>query len=56
MEEFRRLINPYIAAGGALIDDVIDARGTRPVIIRALDMARAKKVDRPWKKHGVMPV
>jgi len=56
VEEFRRLINPYIAAGGALIDDVIDPRETRPVIIRALDMARAKKVDRPWKKHGVMPV
>jgi methylmalonyl-CoA decarboxylase subunit alpha len=35
---------------------VIDPRETRPVIIRALDMARTKKVDRPWKKHGVMPV
>ena len=29
---------------------------TRPVIIRALEMARTKKVERPWKKHGVMPV
>jgi len=56
VEEFRRLINPYIAAGGALIDDVIDPRETRPVIIRALEMARTKKVERPWKKHGVMPV
>jgi acetyl-CoA carboxylase carboxyltransferase component len=56
VEEFRRLINPYIAAGGALIDDVIDPRETRPVIVRALEMARTKKVERPWKKHGVMPV
>jgi acetyl-CoA carboxylase carboxyltransferase component len=56
VEEFRRLINPYIAAGGALIDDVIDPRETRPVVIRALEMARTKKVERPWKKHGVMPV
>jgi acetyl-CoA carboxylase carboxyltransferase component len=56
VEEFRRLINPYIAAGGALIDDVIDPRETRPVVIRALEMARSKKVERPWKKHGVMPV
>jgi acetyl-CoA carboxylase carboxyltransferase component len=56
IEEFRRLINPYIAAGGALIDDVIDPRETRPVLIRALEMAATKKVDRPWKKHGIMPV
>jgi len=56
IEEYRRLINPYIAAGGALVDDVIDPRETRPVLVRALEMAATKKVDRPWKKHGVMPV
>ena len=56
VEEFRKLINPYIAVGGAFIDDVIDPRETRPVIIRALEMAATKKVERPWKKHGVMPV
>jgi acetyl-CoA carboxylase carboxyltransferase component len=54
--EFRKLIDPYVAAGAALIDDVIDPRDTRPTLIRALDMAKTKKVDRPWKKHGVMPV
>ncbi len=56
IEEFRKLINPYIAAGGALIDDVIDPRETRPTLIRALEMAATKKVERPWKKHGIMPV
>src|SRR6266536_542716 len=56
VEEFRKLINPYIAAGGAFIDDVIDPRETRPVLIRSLEMAATEKVDRPWKKHGVMPV
>jgi acetyl-CoA carboxylase carboxyltransferase component len=56
IEEFRKLINPYIAAGAALIDDVIDPRETRPTLIRALAMAQTKKVDRPWRKHGVMPV
>ncbi|HEV8438426.1 MAG TPA: acyl-CoA carboxylase subunit beta [Methylomirabilota bacterium] len=56
VEEFRKLINPYIAAAGAFVDDVIDPRETRPVVIRALEMARTKKVERPWKKHGVMPV
>ncbi|HEV8614699.1 MAG TPA: acyl-CoA carboxylase subunit beta [Methylomirabilota bacterium] len=56
VDEFRKLINPYIAAGAALIDDVIDPRETRPTLIRALEMAKTKKLDRPWRKHGVMPV
>jgi acetyl-CoA carboxylase carboxyltransferase component len=56
VEEFGKLINPYVAAGGAFIDDLIDPRETRPVVIRALEMAQTKKVERPWKKHGVMPV
>ncbi|MBI1735946.1 MAG: acyl-CoA carboxylase subunit beta [Candidatus Rokubacteria bacterium] len=56
VEDFRKLIDPYIAAGAALIDDVIDPRETRPTLIRALEMARTKKVERPWRKHGVMPV
>ncbi|MGH7391673.1 MAG: acyl-CoA carboxylase subunit beta [Candidatus Rokuibacteriota bacterium] len=56
VEDFRKLIDPYGAAGAALIDDVIDPRETRPVLIRALQMARGKQVQRPWKKHGVMPV
>jgi acetyl-CoA carboxylase carboxyltransferase component len=54
--ELRRLIDPYRAAGAALIDDVIDPRDTRPTLVRALEMARTKTVERPWKKHGVMPV
>ncbi|KRT75151.1 MAG: propionyl-CoA carboxylase [Candidatus Rokubacteria bacterium CSP1-6] len=56
VEEFRKLINPYVAAGGAFVDDIIDPRETRPVVIRALEMAQTKKIERPWKKHGVMPV
>ena len=54
--DFRKLIDPYVAAGAALIDDVIDPRETRPTLVRALQMAKTKKVERPWKKHGVMPV
>jgi acetyl-CoA carboxylase carboxyltransferase component len=56
LEAVREQIDPYIAAGNALIDDIIDPRETRPTIIRGLRMARDKRVDRPWKKHGVMPV
>ena len=39
-----------------MIDDIIDPRETRPTIIRALRMAKDKRVERPWRKHGVMPV
>ena len=52
----REQIDPYIAAGNALIDDVIDPRETRPTIIRGLRMAKDKRVERPWRKHGVSPV
>ena len=53
---FKKIIDPYIAAGNAMIDDIIDPRETRPRIIRGLEMAATKKIERPWKKHGVMPV
>ncbi|MBA2765169.1 MAG: acyl-CoA carboxylase subunit beta [Thermoleophilaceae bacterium] len=52
----QQTIDPYIAAANGMIDDVIDPRETRPVVIRALEMAATKRVERPWKKHGVMPV
>ena len=53
---YRRLIDVYVPARSALIDDVIDPRDTRPTICRALEMAEGKRVERPWKRHGVVPV
>ncbi len=52
----KKSIDPYIAARNDVIDDVIDPRETRPTIIRGLRMARDKRLERPWRKHGVMPV
>jgi acetyl-CoA carboxylase carboxyltransferase component len=52
----REQIDPYIAAGNAVIDDIIDPRETRPTIVKALRMARDKQVQKPKKRHGVMPV
>ncbi len=52
----REQIDPYIAAGNAVIDDIIDPRETRPTIVRALRMAKDKQVRKPRKRHGVMPV
>ena len=56
VENFRKIIDVYVAAGNDMIDDVIDPRETRPVICRALEMAQNKRVQRPWKRHGVVPV
>ena len=55
-EEVRRNIDPYIAAGHALVDDIIDPAETRSAIWHGLTVARQKHVARPWRKHGVMPV
>jgi acetyl-CoA carboxylase carboxyltransferase component len=56
IEAYRRLIDVYIPARNAMIDDVIDPRETRPTIIRALEMAESKRVQRPWRRNGVVPV
>jgi acetyl-CoA carboxylase carboxyltransferase component len=54
--EFQGMIDVYRAASNAMIDDVIDPRETRPTVIRALELAQGKRVERPWKRHGVVPV
>jgi acetyl-CoA carboxylase carboxyltransferase component len=56
LEAVRKQIDPYIAAGNAMVDDIIDPRETRPTVIRGLRMAASKHVARPKKKHGVSPV
>ena len=47
---------PYQAARHGLIEHVIEPKETRPMIIRALKMLEGKKEDRPWKKHGNIPL
>jgi methylmalonyl-CoA decarboxylase subunit alpha len=56
IENFRQIIDVYIAAGHDMVDDVIDPRETRATICRGLELAAGKKVQRPWKKSGVVPV
>jgi acetyl-CoA carboxylase carboxyltransferase component len=56
IDEFRKIIDVYVAAGNDLIDDVIDPRETRATICRGLEMAAGKRVQRPWKRSGVVPV
>jgi acetyl-CoA carboxylase carboxyltransferase component len=56
IDAYRKIIDVYIAAGNDMIDDVIDPRQTRATICRALEMAQGKRIERPWKRHGVVPV
>jgi acetyl-CoA carboxylase carboxyltransferase component len=56
IDEFRKIIDVYVAAGNDMIDDVIDPRQTRATICRALEMSAGKHVQRPWKRSGVVPV
>ncbi|POX46514.1 acyl-CoA carboxylase subunit beta [Streptomyces sp. Ru72] len=49
------LMHPYYAAERGLIDDVIDPRETRSVLIRSLEMLRAKHAELPSRKHGNPP-
>jgi acetyl-CoA carboxylase carboxyltransferase component len=56
IEAYRKIIDVYVAAGNDMIDDVIDPRETRSTIVRGLEMAERKRVLRPWKRHGVVPV
>jgi acetyl-CoA carboxylase carboxyltransferase component len=56
IEAYRKIIDVYIAAGNDMIDDVIDPRETRATICRALEMAEGKRIERPYKRQGVVPV
>jgi acetyl-CoA carboxylase carboxyltransferase component len=56
IETVRSQINAYIAAGWSFLDDLIEPGETRKTICRGLELAEGKKVERPWRKHGVSPV
>jgi acetyl-CoA carboxylase carboxyltransferase component len=56
-EEYsERFANPYNAAERGYVDDVIDPRDTRRVLVDALDMLRTKKEQMPSRKHGNVPL
>jgi propionyl-CoA carboxylase beta chain len=51
-----RFANPYVAAERGYVDDVIEPRQTRPVLIDALRTAITKREPRPPRKHGNIPL
>lgn len=48
--------NPYVAAARGYIDSVIFPAETRDILIRGLKAARGKRVPRPKRKHGNIPL
>ncbi|MGH8983334.1 MAG: acyl-CoA carboxylase subunit beta [Acidimicrobiia bacterium] len=57
IEEYtERFANPYSAAERGYVDDVIDPRETRRVLVRSLAMLRTKKEKLPQRKHGNVPL
>ncbi len=57
IDEYRaKFAHPYIAAGRGYLDDIIDPRDTRPLLIEALDTLRGKRDRNPPRKHGNIPL
>src|ERR1700733_5886458 len=56
IETIQKSIDIYKVAGWGLVDDIIDPRDTRRVLAWGLELARHKRVERPAKKRGVIPV
>ena len=57
IEEYEdRFNHPYLAAEHGLVDEVVEPRETRPLLIQALEMLRSKREGRPPRKHGNIPL
>ena len=51
-----RFANPWTAAERGYVDEVIEPRRTRPVLIDALETSLTKREPRPRRKHGNIPL
>ena len=51
-----RVLSPFPAAERGYVDAVIMPHATRRSVARALVMLRHKTLERPWKKHGNIPL
>ena len=55
--EYReRFANPYVAAEQGYVDDVILPSETRRILSAALSIQQNKRVERPARKHGNIPL
>ena len=54
MESFGKF--PYHAAAMGWVEEIIEPKDTRKTLIRAFGRFRNKREERPWKKHGNIPL
>jgi len=52
----RPSIDIHKVADWGFIDDLIDPRETRHVLCKAIEIVWRKQIERPHRKHGIMPV
>jgi propionyl-CoA carboxylase beta chain len=56
-KEYRRkFANPYVAASKGFVDDIIEPKNTRFVLISSLNSICRKRERRPMRKHGNIPM
>ena len=51
-----KFMNPYVAASRGYVDEVILPEDTKSKIVSALSALESKSQDRPYKKHGNIPL
>jgi propionyl-CoA carboxylase beta chain len=57
VQEYKeKFANPYVAAELGYVDDVIMPSETRDILIAALKTQQNKRVERPARKHGNIPL
>lgn len=57
IEEYKQsVMDPFVAARLGFIDDVIDPEDCRAEVIRSIEMLADKREDRPYRKHGNIPL
>ena len=56
LEYATRFANPMMAAERGFVDDVIEPATTRQRLCENLELLSTKRVSRPWRKHGNIPL
>ena len=55
-EYYDKYVSPYRAASLRHINDIIEPKETRAVLVKSLHILKGKKQVRPAKKHGNIPL
>ncbi|ORX43703.1 carboxyl transferase [Hesseltinella vesiculosa] len=56
-EEYRtKFATPLVAASRGYLDEIVEPRMTRRLLIEQLDLLKTKSLTNPWKKHGSIPL